>query len=123
MGTQLWTYLINDGSDNSPKSIRPIPDITGDSVADVIIGSEDDYVRCFNGNASVTADVMWEYDIINGSVYNENDIAIIDDINNDGYKDVFLGTTGGSESIIALSGKTGQQLWKHDTHEYGGGGH
>ena len=122
MGTQLWTYLINDGYDNSPKSIRPIPDITGDSVADVIIGSEDDYVRCFNGNASVTADVMWEYDIINGSVYNENDIAIIDDINNDGYKDVILGTTGGSESIIALSGKTGQQLWKHDTHEYGGGG-
>ena len=122
MGTELWTYLINDGYDNSPKSIRSIPDITGDSVADVIIGSEDDYIRCFNGNASVTADVMWETLIYSGSVYEENAIAIIDDINNDGYKDVIVGTAWGDRSIVALSGKTGQQLWKHDTHEYGGGG-
>jgi len=122
MGTPLWTYTITGGSDDSPKSIRSIPDITGDTVNDVIIGSEDDYVRCFNGNASVTGDVLWETFIYAGAVYEENAIAIIDDIDNDGYKDVIVGTAWGDRSIIALSGKTGQQLWKHDTHEYGGGG-
>jgi hypothetical protein len=122
MGTSLWTYTINDSYDNSPKSIRSIPDITGDTIDDVIIGSEDDYVRCFNGNASVTADVLWETYIYAGAVYQQNAIAIIDDIDNDGYKDVIVGTAWGDRSVIALSGKTGLQLWKHDTHEYGGGG-
>jgi hypothetical protein len=122
LGTSLWTYMITGGSDNSPKSIHSIPDITGDTVDDVIIGSEDDYVRCFNGNASVTGDVLWETFIYAGAVYQQNAIAIIDDINNDGYKDVIIGTAWGDRSVIALSGKTGAQLWKHDTHEYGGGG-
>ena len=122
LGTSLWTYMITGSYDNSLKSIRAIPDITGDTVDDVIIGSEDDYVRCFNGNASVTGDVLWETFIYAGAVYLQNAIAIIDDINNDGYKDVIVGTAWGDRSVIALSGKTGAQLWKHDTHEYGGGG-
>jgi outer membrane protein assembly factor BamB len=122
IGTLLWSTLITGGFDNSPKSIRTIPDITGDGVDDVLIGSEDDYVRCFNGNASVTGDVLWETSIPSGSVYNENSLVTIKDIDNDGYRDVIVGTAWGDRSIIALSGKTGQQIWKHDTHEYGGGG-
>jgi len=122
MGTVLWNYTITGSIDDSPKSIRPIPDITGDGVDDVIIASEDYNIRCLNGNSSGEADVMWTFPITAGSVYQQNGTAIIDDIDNDGYKDVIIGTTGGDESIIALSGKTGAQLWKHDTHEYGGGG-
>jgi hypothetical protein len=49
-------------------------------------------------------------------------MTTIDDINNDGYRDVIVGTAGGDRSITAYSGKTGLQIWKHDTHEYGGGG-
>lgn len=122
LGAPLWYFMINAGSDNSPKSIVPGPDITGDGVADVIIGSEDDYIRCFNGNSSADADVLWETFIYAGAVNSQNCIAIIDDINNDGIKDVIVGTAWGDRSIIALSGKTGLQLWKHDTHEYGSGG-
>lgn len=122
MGTALWSYVINTGYDNSPKSIRPISDITGDGVDDVIVASEDYNIRCFNGNSSVDADVMWTFPIYAGSVYEQNGTAIIDDIDNDGYKDLIVGTTGGDESIIAISGKTGTQIWKHDTHEYGTGG-
>jgi len=122
IGTPLWTYSISDGFDNSPKSIMPISDVTGDGISDVIVGSEDYYIRCFNGNASVTGDVIWEKFITSGPVYQQNCISIIQDINNDGFEDVIAGTAGGDESIIALSGKTGQQLWKHSTHEYGGGG-
>ncbi len=122
VGTELWSYRIDGGFDNSPKSIVPGADITGDGVADVIVGSEDYFIRCFNGNASVDGDVLWQFEIPSGSVYQQNCISIINDINSDGYKDVIVGTAWGDKSIIALSGKTGQQLWKHDTHEYGDGG-
>ena len=122
MGTTLWTFTISAGFDNSPKAICSVPDITGDSVPEVVIGSEDYYIRCFNGNASVTGDVLWATLIPSGPVYCQNTIAVTGDIDNDGYADIIVGTTGGSCSVIALSGKTGAQLWKHDTHEYGGGG-
>lgn len=122
LGSILWTYLITGSFDTSPKAIRSIPDITGDTVADVIVGSEDNYIRCFNGNASVTGDMLWETFIYSGSVYQQNAIAIINDINNDGFKDVIVGTAWGDRSVIALSGKTGAQLWKYDTHEFGDGG-
>ncbi|MCK4288335.1 MAG: PQQ-binding-like beta-propeller repeat protein, partial [Bacteroidales bacterium] len=97
-------------------------DITGDEVDDVIICSEDNFVRCFNGNSSGVADVLWEDEIYSGNIYNQNGLAIIEDIDSDGYADVIVGTTGGDRSIIALSGKTGEMIWKHDTHEYGSGG-
>lgn len=122
IGTPLWTYAISGGFDNSPKCIVPCADITGDNVAEVIVGSEDNFVRCFNGNASVTGDVLWAVEIYSGAVYNQNCITTTLDIDNDNYNDVIVGTAWGDESVIALSGKTGQQIWKHDTHEYGDGG-
>ena len=122
VGTPLWTYICNGGFDNSPKGIRPIQDITGDGIDDVVIASEDNFIRCLNGNSSVTADLMWETEIYSGNVYQENALAIIDDIDNDGYRDVIAGTTGGDRSVRALSGKTGVPLWRYDTHAFGGGG-
>jgi hypothetical protein len=122
IGTPLWTYNINAGLDNSPKSILPFDDVTGDSIKDIIVSSEDYYIRCFNGNASVTGDVIWEYHINAGYVYQQNGVSVIDDINGDGFKDIIAGTTGGDKSIVAISGKTGLQLWKHQTQEYGTGG-
>ena len=122
IGDPLWNYSINNGFDNSPKAISKIQDITGDTVPDVIICSEDNHVRCFNGNSSGIADVMWDVDISGGSTYDQKGLAIIDDIDDDGYEDVIVGTAWGDRSINAFSGKTGFQIWKHDTHEYGDGG-
>jgi hypothetical protein len=122
IATPLWHYMIDVSYDNSPKSVIPILDITGDKVSDVIVGSEDNYLRCFNGNSHGIADVMWEQEIYSGSVYSQNCMVAIDDIDGDEYQDVIAGTAWGDRSIIALSGKSGAILWKHDTHEYGGGG-
>ena len=53
-------HIINTSWDNSVKAILAIPDISGDGVEDVIVGWEDNFVRCFNGNASGSADILWE---------------------------------------------------------------
>ncbi len=121
IGDVIWQYQIPyDPIDNSPKAMASINDVNGDGRDDLIICSEDDYVRCMNGNSHANADMLWETMI--GSVYSQLDLAITQDINSDGYQDVVVGTVWGGRSIITLSGKTGQVLWQHDTHEYGGGG-
>ena len=122
IGTTLWDYQVTGGYDNSPKAISAIPDINGDTVPDVIVCSEDNYIRCLNGNSDVNADMLWEHEIYAGAVYSQNDLAITDDIDGDGYNDVVVGSCWGGRLIRTISGKTGQEIWTHDTHEYGEGG-
>lgn len=122
MGDVFWNYQITDLIDGSPKSINNIQDVTGDGVDDVIIASEDDFIRCFNGNAHGTGDVIWATEIYSGSVYQQNCTYITEDIDGDGYEDIIAGTAWGDRSIVALSGYTGEILWKHETDEYGDGG-
>ena len=81
IGDLLWYYTIDVNYDNSPKAIAPIDDVTGDKVSDVIVCSEDDIIRCFNGNSHNLADVMWERAIYAGTTYGQNGLTIIDDIN------------------------------------------
>jgi hypothetical protein len=122
IGDLLWYYTIDVDYDNSPKAIAPIGDVTGDKVDDVIVCSEDDIIRCFNGNSHNLADVMWERAIYAGTTYGQNGLTIIDDIDGDQMQEVIVGTAWGDRSVTAFSGKTGEQLWKYDTHEYGDGG-
>lgn len=122
IGDHLWDYEISDGFDNSPKAIHYIPDINGDGIDDIIICSEDNHVRVFNGNASGLGQILWEREIYSGNIYQQSALTLIEDINEDGYKDVIVGTTGGDRSIVALSGRTGEILWKYQTNVYGGGG-
>ena len=122
IGDQLWQYEIDTSWDNSPKAIAPLPDVSGDGVHDVIVCSEDDYVRCFNGNSHGTADMLWEHEIYSGSVYSQNGLAITEDVDSDGCADVVVASAWGGRLIRTLSGKTGEIVWTHDTHEYGDGG-
>lgn len=122
MGVKLWEYQISGGYDNSPKAIAPISDMNGDSIAEVIVCSEDDYVRCVNGNSHGTGDVYWEHEIYAGSVYSQSGLVTIEDIDDDGYEDVVVGSAWGGRLIRVISGRTGDTIWNHDTHEYGDGG-
>lgn len=122
MGDQMWYYNIDVSYDNSPKAIGSLKDITGDGVNEVIVCSEDNYVRCFNGNSDGVADVMWEHEIYSGNVYQGEALSFLPDINNDSYDEVVVGTTGGDRSVVCLSGKTGEQLWKFQTSTWGDGG-
>ena len=49
-------------------------------------------------------------------------MRLVTDIDDDGFQDIVAGTCAEDKSIIALSGKTGSQLWKLETINYGGGG-
>ncbi len=120
MGEILWNYTLPPATDNSVKAIGPIADISADGVSDVIVCSEDYFVRCFNGNSSGTPDLLWENEV--GSIYSQNDLCIINDINNDGYEDVAVGLVGGVRAVKVLSGKTGEVLWIFNTNIYGEGG-
>jgi hypothetical protein len=122
IGDSLWSFLIDVDFDNTPKAMAPISDVNGDCVPDVIVCSEDDYIRCFNGNAHGTGDILWEHEIFAGSVYSQNGLQITGDIDDDGHDDVVVASSWGGRLIRALSGMTGQEIWTHDTDEYGDGG-
>jgi hypothetical protein len=122
IGDTLWDYTVTGGIDNSPKAILSIPDISGDGVPDVVIGTEDDYIRCYNGNSSGTADVLWEHEIYAGSVYQQSGLALGDDVDDDGYPDIAVASAWGGKLIRMLSSKDGTEIWTHYTDEYGDGG-
>ena len=86
IGTELWSYEIDVSWDNSPKAMAPISDISGDGRGDVIVCSEDYIVRCFNGNASGTGDVLWEHEIYSGPVYSSKGLDVVADIDGDGFE-------------------------------------
>ena len=122
IGSPLWEYTIDVGWDNSPKAIAPIQDISGDGVGDVIICSEDNFIRCFNGNAYNHGDIFWQLEIYSGSVYQQAELFVCDDIDGDTYQDVVVGTTGGDRSVWMISGKTGLAIWTFNTNYWGDGG-
>jgi hypothetical protein len=122
MGEMFWQYIIDVSYDNSPKAIASIKDINGDGINDIIVASEDNYVRCFNGNSHETADIFWEFEIYSGNVYLKQALGFLPDLNGDGHDEVVVGTTGGDRSVVVLSGKTGEQLWKFETGYWGDGG-
>ena len=122
IGDTIWTYTISTSWDNSPKAIAPIEDINSDGIDDVIVCSEDDYVRCFDGGAIGAGSWIWEHEIYAGDIYSQKGLDIIEDVDGDGYEDVVVGATGGARLIRCISGYSGTTIWTHDTHEYGGGG-
>ncbi|MBU0497503.1 MAG: VCBS repeat-containing protein, partial [Candidatus Thermoplasmatota archaeon] len=121
LGDIIWQYTLTI-YDPSPKAIAPIPDVNNDGIDDVIVCSEDDYVRCFDGSAIGTGSILWEHNIYSGDVYNQNGLDIINDVDSDGYKDIVVGAAWGARLIRCISGDSGTEIWTHDTHEYGSGG-
>ncbi|MBD3380756.1 MAG: choice-of-anchor D domain-containing protein [candidate division Zixibacteria bacterium] len=122
IGDTLWNYTITGGYDNSPKAIGAIPDMNGDGVDDVVVCSEDDYIRCFNGNSHGQADLLWEHEIPGGSVYNQTALDFSVDTDEDGIYEVVVGAAWAGKLIRMISGATGNTIWTHNTDNYGDGG-
>ena len=121
LGAIMWEGYVPDNpytsfDDYQTKSIKQIEDVNNDGVNDVIVASGNYLVTCFNGNSSVTADVLWTFNTgtnnnNTGSVDWEDALQIRDDIDGDGVSDVVFGCAGGNESVYTVSGRTGQLIW------------
>lgn len=122
MGAQLWEFQTLPGTFSNVRAIKAIQDIWGNGKDDLVICSEDYYVRALNGNSSGTADVIWEKYVNFGPVSYYKGLSITSDLNNDGIPDVVIGTAGGDRSVRAYSGKNGTPLWTFNTSGYGSGG-
>lgn len=122
MGGELWVHYIDEGYDNSVKAIVYLPDVNEDNQHEIVTASEDNYIRCLNGNSDGAADVLWETEIYSGNLYGQNSMMRSADLNGDNMDDVVVGTTGGDRSVWALSGADGEMLWKFETNMYGDGG-
>ncbi|MEA3503887.1 MAG: choice-of-anchor D domain-containing protein [Bacteroidota bacterium] len=122
VGAVLWDYTIDAGYDNSAKAIININDVTGDNYQDIVVASEDNFVRCFNGGSDDNADVIWETEIYSGSVYHQNNLIRVGDIDGDEVDDIIIGTTGVDRSVRAISGFDGSFIWQYNTNEFGDGG-
>ena len=122
MGAELWHHYITEGFDNTAVAFEYLPDLNDDGKYEVVVASEDNYIRCLNGNADDPADVLWETEIYSGNLYHQNSMMRTADLDGDLFDDIAVGTTGGDRSVRVLSGKDGEMVWKFDTDMYGGGG-
>lgn len=127
-GESIWSY--GDPSDNSDvgiNAVAAISDVNGDDIHDVIACSGSGLTVCLNGSSANQGDTLWTYNSRRdpnhaGMVYYDRALDAIEDITGDGIEDVLIGTAGGSRSVYALSGQTGEELWEFDTRWWGDGG-
>ncbi|MEP7145420.1 MAG: choice-of-anchor D domain-containing protein, partial [bacterium] len=123
LGEIFWQGNIpdnpNTGSDNFKiVSMKEITDVNNDGVNDIIVSTDNYWTLCYNGNSSVSDDTLWKFNTrqssnVSGSVIYEDGMQIMEDVNNDGIKDVVIGTGGNNELVYALSGRTGRLLWTY----------
>ncbi|CAN5562029.1 hypothetical protein BH10BAC5_BH10BAC5_19620 [soil metagenome] len=121
LGERLWEGTVpanpNSGtSERKPISMKQITDVNGDGVNDMLVAASDYLVICYNGNSSVSSDILWTFNTgynnnNSGSVTYDEAMQVRDDINGDGIKDVVIGCGGGNEEVYTISGRTGQKIW------------
>ncbi len=121
LGEIFWQGNIPDNPNTTADnykvvSMKEIPDVNYDGRNDIIVSTDNYWTICYNGNSSVSDDTLWKFNtrqssLVSGSVVYEDGMQIMDDINNDGIRDVAIGTGGNNELVYALSGRTGKLIW------------
>jgi outer membrane protein assembly factor BamB len=127
-GYTFWNYQVPPNPNTSSNEFRveglkPINDITGDGINEVIISTDNYFTMCLDGAASGNSFPIWTLNTYfnnsnAGSIgqswdYGVQDaIQIVDDLNGDGYNDVVIGTGGGNEHVYAIDGKNGEIIWE-----------
>ena len=128
-GYMFWQYQVPDNPNTSSdefrvEGLKPINDITGDGINEVIICTDNYWTICLDGAASGSSFPLWSFNTyINssnaGSIgqswdYGVQDaVQIANDLNNDGKNDVVIGTGGGNEHVYALDGTNGEIIWQY----------
>ncbi len=122
-GRLLWSFEGNDGIYNA----IAIPDVNGDGLPDAAAAtyygaypSDPRKLYCCSGASGET---IWVNRTAYGTWGNKG-LDVSPDLNQDGYADILLGTAGGyttaGRSVIAVSGRTGDTLWRYSRYQYWG---
>jgi outer membrane protein assembly factor BamB len=135
-GYAFWQYQVplNPYGGNSWRwieGLKPINDITGDGVSEVILATENGWTMCIDGAASGSSFPIWTFNThinnnnsgsigANGEYGVQDAIQIANDLNTDGFSDVVLAFGGGNEHVYVLDGTNGEIIWKYgDEINYG----
>lgn len=123
LGNIFWQGIVPNNprtsfNDLSAKYIKPIEDLNGDGVGDIIVATDNYYTIAYNGNSSGWADILWKFSSFTsnnnaGSVSSMQTLQIASDLDGDGIQDVVIGTGGGNEFVYAISGATGNKIWEY----------
>ena len=122
LGEKLWEGNVpanpyTSTSERKPISMKQISDVNGDGINEMLVAASDYLVICYNGNSSVTSDILWTFNTgynnnNSGSVTYDEAMQVRDDIDGDGIKDVVIGCGGGNEEVYTISGRTGKKIWE-----------
>lgn len=118
-GDIIWQITVPDNpgttiQDKQIRSLKQIPDLTGDGINDVVVCTGNYWTICYNGS---NGDTLWKFSthfgtINTGSVPWE-DAMTISDLDNNNIYDVIIGCAGGNEMVYALNGQTGAVMWSY----------
>lgn len=127
-GYKFWQYnvpLHPNSPSASPRieAIKPMNDITGDNIPEVVISTENYWTMCLDGAASGFSFPLWIFTTYMssnnaGSIganfeYGVQDaMQIANDLNGDGFNDVVLAIGGGNEHTYAVDGTNGLIIWE-----------
>ncbi|RKY98676.1 MAG: hypothetical protein DRQ13_03285, partial [Ignavibacteriae bacterium] len=128
-GYTFWNYQVPPNPNTSSteyrvEGLKPINDITGDGVSEVIIATDNYWLICLDGAGSGTTFPIWTFNSYFSSTnagsigmswdYGVQDaLQIADDLNGDGMNDVVIGTGGGNEHVYAIDGTNGEIIWEY----------
>jgi len=127
-GYTFWQYQVpeNPYGGNTwrwVEGLKPINDVTGDGISDVIVCTENGWNMCVDGAGSGSSYPIWTFNThidnnnsgsigTNGEYGVQDAVQIANDLNGDGFNDVVLALGGGNEHVYALNGINGEIIWK-----------
>jgi outer membrane protein assembly factor BamB len=108
-GQFIWSYTADD----AVMSVTSLTDINADSMDEVAFGGADysTHAYCVSGASQGAGTLLWTFTIGTST----HSVTTIQDINNDGYRDVLCGTWNNSNYLYAFNGRRfgqGQMLWR-----------
>jgi len=103
LGSIAWVFPTS----GTPWTVREIPNISGSSSSDVIVGTTAGNVYCLNAE---TGSQIWSTSIANVFI---EDLKIVPDVNQSGYPDILV--SGINPNIHMIEGSTGINIWSNST--------